>query len=80
MPIGLTPLHLLLVLVIAAIWVVPIVVIVLAVARVRRPGPPDPRAILAERLARGEITREQFDAAMQALGIGVPPNWPGPTP
>lgn len=31
---------------------------------------PDPRAILAERLARGEITPEAFDTAMRALGYG----------
>jgi uncharacterized membrane protein len=32
--------------------------------------PPDPRAVLAERLARGEISREEFDTAMRALGYG----------
>ena len=31
---------------------------------------PNPRAILADRLARGEITREEFDTAMRALGYG----------
>ena len=36
------------------------------------PGPPpaDLRAVLAERLARGKITPDEFDTAMQALGYG----------
>ena len=37
------------------------------------PPPPDPRAILAERLARGEITPGEFDTAMRALGYGQHP-------
>lgn len=32
----------------------------------------DPRAVLAERLALGEITRAEFDTAMHALGYGDP--------
>ncbi len=38
-----------------------------------RPPASDPRAVLAERLARGEITRDEFDTAMRALGIGNSP-------
>ena len=45
----------------------PIAIVVLLVRVARRPAP-DPRALLAERLARGEITRDEFDAAMRALG------------
>jgi uncharacterized membrane protein len=33
---------------------------------------PDPRALLADRLARGEITRDEFDTAMRALGYPAP--------
>ncbi len=29
----------------------------------------DPRVTLADRLAKGEITREDFDTAMRALGF-----------
>lgn len=46
---------------------IPVVVIVLLVQAGRRP--PDPRTTLADRLARGEITREEFDVAMRALGL-----------
>ena len=45
----------------------PIAIVVLLVRVARRPAP-DPRAGLAERLTRGEITREEFDTAMRALG------------
>ena len=38
-----------------------------------RPAARDPRAVLAERLTRGEITRDEFDTAMRALGIGDSP-------
>lgn len=43
-----------------------IVVIVLAVAR-REPKTDDPQTMLKQRLARGEITKEQFDGLKQAL-------------
>jgi uncharacterized membrane protein len=33
---------------------------------------PDPRAVLAERFAQGEITEEQFRTAMEALGHPSP--------
>jgi uncharacterized membrane protein len=63
---------------------IPVAIVVLLVVLVRRanqaPRPPagwgpDPRAVLADRLARGEITRDEFDTAMRALGI---PTGPGP--
>ena len=34
--------------------------------------PPDPRSVLADRLARGEITKDEFDTAMRALGYPAP--------
>jgi uncharacterized membrane protein len=40
--------------------------------KARRP-PSDPRAVLNARLARGEITRDEYDTAMRALGFSVPP-------
>lgn len=33
---------------------------------------PDPRAVLAERLALGQITHEEFETAMRALGYTTP--------
>ncbi len=74
MPLGLSPLHLLLII---AIYAVPVAFIALLVMAVRR-RPPDPRAVLADRLARGEINREQFDVAMGALGLA--PDWPPTAP
>jgi hypothetical protein len=65
---GLSIVHLFWIAVIAAMWLVPIALVVLFVMRARRPSQPDPRATRAERLHRGEITREQFDTSMQALG------------
>jgi uncharacterized membrane protein len=68
----------LVVLVIAG-FVVPIII---AVALVRwwinrdRTPTQDPGAILRDRLARGEITQDQFDAALVALGY--PPRDVGP--
>ena len=73
---GFQPVHLVFILVILAEFAIPILVIVLIVRYVMRRNRPDPRVILAERLARGEISREQFDTAMQALGLGGPA---GPT-
>ena len=69
---GLSPVHLLLILVIIAIPVVVLVVLLRAATGARRP---DPSAILAVRLARGEITREDFDTAMRALGQTGPTTW-----
>ena len=64
-----------------------VLVVVFAVNAVRRvpsqpvtwgqgpsqPAAQDPRAILAERLAKGEISQDEFDTAMRALGYGGPP-------
>ncbi len=66
----LSPLHLLLVLVIAALVLAPVVILGMLLVAVRRREQPDPRALLAERLARGEISREDFDTAMRALAAG----------
>ena len=38
-----------------------------------RRSPSDPRAVLDARLARGEITRDEYDTAMRALGLSGPP-------
>jgi hypothetical protein len=65
---GLSFIHLFWLVVIAAMWIVPIAVVVYVVQHVRRAGQQDPRATLAERLHRGEITREEFDVAMRAMG------------
>jgi uncharacterized membrane protein len=46
---------------------VPVIVIALLVQAARRP-PPDPREVLAARLTRGDITREEYEAAMRNLG------------
>jgi len=77
---GLSLVHLFFILVIAVVeFGIPILLIVLIVRYLQGRNRPDPRAILADRLARGEITREQFDTAMQALGLVGPANPPGPT-
>ena len=79
---GLSLVHLFFILVIAGVeFGIPILLIVLIVRYLRGRNRPDPRAILADRLARGEITREQFDTAMQALGLvgpAGPTRWGGP--
>ena len=61
------PTELILVLVIA-LMVFVIVVAALKLVAGPRPAPPDARAVLADRLARGEISQDEFDAAMRALG------------
>ncbi len=61
----------LLIVVVIAVLVVGIAIAFLKVlAGQSRPATPapDPRSVLADRLARGEITREEFDTAMRALG------------
>ena len=48
-------------------------IIILAVVLNRRQPERDPRAVLTERLSRGEISREDFDTSMRALGyVGEP--------
>lgn len=77
---GLSIVHIFWLLVGIAVWVVPIVLIVQFLTRVRGAVQPDPRALLADRLHKGEITREQFDAAMEALnGPRTYRRWPGHT-
>ena len=46
--------------------------IVIALIRAIRNRRPDPRTILAERLARHEITQDEFETAMRALGLPDP--------
>jgi uncharacterized membrane protein len=67
MLLGLSFAHLLLIFVIAAMWAIPIVAVVVILRSLRGRNRPDPRAILAERLARGEIKVDEFNAAMHAL-------------
>ena len=60
-------------------FVLPIVLVALLFrwwANRGRRGTSDPGALLRDRLARGEITQEQFDAGMVALGY--PPREDGP--
>ena len=77
MPFNVGPAELLMMLVVAFMTLaLPIAVIVLLVGAGRRAAP-DPRAILADRLAKGEITREEFDVAMRALGLGGDAPHPG---
>jgi uncharacterized membrane protein len=83
-PFDIGPGELILVLIMFAMLGIPVVILVLVVRSMRSSPPapvpwapvtgassaaPDPRAILAERLARGEITRDQFDTALRALGF-----------
>ncbi len=86
---GIGPLELLIILgTFLATFGIPIAVIVLLVMLVRRSNRPslppagwgpDPRAVLGDRLARGEITLEEYDTAMRALGIPAAPRPGGPS-
>ncbi len=72
MPFDIAPAELLVVMITAAMLIaVPVLVILAAKAILRpsQPTTPDPRAVLADRLARGEISRDEFDTAMRALGF-----------
>lgn len=55
-----------------AMWAVPVMVVVWVIQALRQARRPDPRAILAHRLSRGEITPQEFDTAMRALGLSDP--------
>ena len=77
MPFNIGPGELLVVLIIALVFVLPVFLLFragqLSAGTAAAPttwGAPaeDPRATLADRLAKGEITREEFDTAMRALG------------
>jgi uncharacterized membrane protein len=66
------PAELVIVLLLAGIIAAPLAALVLVArwaARPTQPAGPDPRAVLAHRLARGEISRAEFDTAMRALGF-----------
>jgi uncharacterized membrane protein len=61
--------------ILAVLVAVPVLAVVLLVrwaAARGRSSVPDPRAVLAERFAQGEITEEQFRTAMEALGHPSP--------
>jgi uncharacterized membrane protein len=55
-----------------AVYGLPFLAVVWVIRALRQARRPDPRAVLAERLARGEITRDEFDTAMRALGLPDP--------
>jgi uncharacterized membrane protein len=81
MPFNIGPGELVVFILLAVPLAVPLVVIYLAVhwARTReQASPADPRAVLATRLAKGEITPQEFDTAMRALGFVAPPTEPPP--
>ena len=73
MPFNVGPAELVIVLIIAAIIAIPVLLVIwlagAARSRADQPSSPDPRAVLADRLARGDITRAEFDTAMRALGF-----------
>ncbi len=75
---GLSPIHLILILTVGALVLGPIVVLVLFLRAAQGHQRPDPRAVLADRLARGVITPDEFATAMRALGLGPSSNW-GPS-
>ena len=68
MPVGLTPIHLILIVVIALIVLAPIFLIVALLRRSGHGPGSDPLRILDQRLARGEITREEYLEIRRALG------------
>ncbi len=88
MPFNIGPGELIILLIIFAMMALPLVVLVLVV-RAMRSGPPatvpwapiatpasstlDAQTLLAERLARGEITHDEHDTAMRALGMSDGP-------
>jgi uncharacterized membrane protein len=75
MPFNIGPGELVILVIIATQLAIPVLVVVLLVRWARdrgRNSVPDPRAVLAERLAQGEITEEQFRTAMEALGYPSP--------
>ncbi len=73
MPFHVGPGEIIVVLLIAAMIAVPILLAVLLVRAVAGRGQvsqsPDPRTVLADRLARGQITQAEFETAMRALGL-----------
>jgi uncharacterized membrane protein len=59
----------------AVVYVAPVALVIWLVWAVRnlQRREHEPRAVLAERLARGEITKDGFETAMRALGWPKPP-------
>jgi uncharacterized membrane protein len=72
---GLSPIHFILILAVSALMLGPVVVLVLFLRAAQGPRRPDPRAVLADRLARGQITPDEFATAMRALGLGPSSSW-----
>jgi uncharacterized membrane protein len=73
MPFNAGPAELIMILVVAFMTLALPVAVVLLLIRAGKRSDPDPRVTLADRLAKGEITREEFDTAMRALGYGEAP-------
>jgi uncharacterized membrane protein len=72
MPFTIGPAELIVVLIDAALIAVPVLLVVV-IARAVASGSaarsaPEPRVVFAARLARGEISRAEFDTAIRALG------------
>lgn len=68
MPVGLTPVDLILTAVIALVVLAPIFVVVALLRRSGNGLGSDPLRILDERLARGEITRDEYLETRRAMG------------
>jgi uncharacterized membrane protein len=73
MPFNIGPGEIMILMATAAMVAVPILLVVLLVralaGRGRAEPGADPRIVLADRLARGQITQAEFDTAMHALGL-----------
>ncbi len=68
MPSGIGPAELVITAVVAGIYLVPIAVIFVLLRRIADRRREDPLTILDERLARGEITRDEYLATREAMG------------
>jgi uncharacterized membrane protein len=77
MPFNIGPGEIIIVLILVGFWIgLPLLAIYLLRQhlRAREAGrQPDPRAVLAQRLALGQITPAEFETAMRALGFVAPP-------
>jgi uncharacterized membrane protein len=68
MPFGIGPAELFVTLVVALVVLAPIAVVFVVLRRIADGRRADPLAILDERLARGEITRDEYLATREAIG------------
>lgn len=71
------PIELIAILAIVALIAIPVLLLLALLRYLSRPAAPDPAVILNGRLARGEITPDEFETAMTALGYRkIPPARP----